>query len=186
MNPRHNLMSKHRPHRRSHTRRHISATDLAALGHCERKAMYRHHRYAGHEAPEVRAARKRGDAIHEQRHRELTRPSLAPDIPPVVRDPRCFIASAVYGPDAWQTIRLRQYRDQTLLPTRTGRLLVRIYYCVSPTLATWLHRAPRMARLTRWLLDTLINRLPLEADEPGKSTTLVRLSPKGNNNHVEQ
>ena len=45
----------------------------------------------------------------------------------------CYVATAVYGsygcPEVWV---LRRFRDQTLVGTRGGRMMVRMYYGVSP------------------------------------------------------
>lgn len=50
----------------------------------------------------------------------------------------CYIATAVYGsydcPEVWV---LRRYRDYSLKHSSLGRLFVRIYYAVSPTLVKW-------------------------------------------------
>lgn len=50
----------------------------------------------------------------------------------------CYIATAVYGsydcPEVWV---LRRYRDYSLKNSVLGRLFIRIYYAVSPTLVKW-------------------------------------------------
>ena len=50
----------------------------------------------------------------------------------------CYIATAVYGsydcPEVWT---LRRYRDNVLDRTWYGKLLIRIYYSISPTLVRW-------------------------------------------------
>jgi hypothetical protein len=48
----------------------------------------------------------------------------------------CFIATAVYGsPSAPEVFTFRRFRDRVLLPSKSGRAFVRIYYIVSPSLA---------------------------------------------------
>ena len=48
----------------------------------------------------------------------------------------CFIATAAFGSaDAYEVNVLRLYRDQVLLSTQLGRLLIKIYYRISPPLA---------------------------------------------------
>ena len=59
----------------------------------------------------------------------------------------CYIATCIYGsydcPEVWV---LRRFRDCFLSKTRTGRLLIRLYYAVSPVLVRlfgrcrWFHR----------------------------------------------
>lgn len=48
----------------------------------------------------------------------------------------CFIATACYGQyDEVEVLRLRRFRDERLAPYRSGRLLIALYYRLSPTLA---------------------------------------------------
>jgi hypothetical protein len=69
----------------------------------------------------------------------------------------CFIASQVYGPDAWETNVLRQWRDENLLPTALGRGFVNCYYKVSPPIARLLSRSLFLERLSRFLLDRIVS-----------------------------
>lgn len=140
---------------RKHPRR-LSATDLAELGRCERQAMYRYHKYAERADPVVAAASRRGIVEHDRRHREVI--SSRPSATRSDRGP-CFIASAIYGSYAWQTEALRDWRDRALLPTRAGRIIVRIYYRVSPGLAAYLSGMPRTSRLVRAVLDRFVARI---------------------------
>jgi hypothetical protein len=66
----------------------------------------------------------------------------------------CFLATAAFGEDAPELETFRAFRDRTLMPTRTGRALVRFYYAVGPALAGTVSRSPALrefvrARLTR-------------------------------------
>lgn len=76
------------------------------------------------------------------------------------RDSRCFIASAVYGTRAPQTDELRRFRDRILWPHATGRVLVRLYYRLSPRVARHLRRNPALAHAVRRGLDLLRWALP--------------------------
>ena len=50
----------------------------------------------------------------------------------------CYIATAVYGSyDCPQVWTLRRYRDYTLAEKWYGRLFIRSYYAISPTLVKW-------------------------------------------------
>lgn len=140
---------------RKHPRR-LSATDLAELGRCERQAMYRYHKHAERVHPALAVARRRGIAEHDRRHQEVI--SSRSDATRSDRGP-CFIASAIYGPYAWQTEVLRDWRDRALLPTRAGRILVGIYYRVSPGLAAYLSGMTRTSRLVRAVLDQFVARV---------------------------
>jgi hypothetical protein len=66
----------------------------------------------------------------------------------------CFVATAAYGSYDHPHVRiLRQFRDEVLLPTSTGRLFVHQYYSASPPMADWLREHPTarwMARTALW------------------------------------
>lgn len=72
----------------------------------------------------------------------------------------CYVATSVYGDyDAPQVQVLRRWRDQVLWHSSLGRLFVRSYYAVSPSLVRavgdrkWFH-VP-----SRWVLDRLVRKL---------------------------
>lgn len=140
-------MNKRRP-------RQVSATDLAALARCERQAMYRFQHHPERVDSRMAAARRRGEAEHARRHREVV---AAEGVGVGRQRGPCFIASAVYGRDAWQTNRLRKFRDEKLLPRWWGRLAVAAYYRFSPRIASSLATRPRAARLVRAVLDHFVN-----------------------------
>jgi hypothetical protein len=66
----------------------------------------------------------------------------------------CFVATAAYGSYDHPHVRiLRQFRDDVLLPTASGRRFVSQYYHASPPLADWLSEHPTargMARTALW------------------------------------
>jgi len=70
----------------------------------------------------------------------------------------CFIATACYGShDCAEVLELRAFRDEVLNVGYLGRALVALYYRVSPPVATWLRRRPRLAAVLReWLLDRIV------------------------------
>jgi len=129
-------------------RKYVSATELATLGKCERLAVLEA-RYGSRPSVRTRQARQRGDREHLRHHRE----ALAFGRTPATPDRRCFIASAVYGPDAWQTNYLRTWRDRHLMPTWWGRLMIGAYYALSPALVRRLPHWPRLRRLVQAMLD---------------------------------
>ena len=74
--------------------------------------------------------------------------------------PSCFIATAAYGsPLAAEVHALRQWRDDTLLLSKTGRNFVRIYYRFSPPLARLISQHPRAKQVTRWVLTPLVRQI---------------------------
>lgn len=72
----------------------------------------------------------------------------------------CYVATAVYGSyDAPPVLVLRRFRDERLERSRRGRALVRVYYKVSPPLATRLRSATTMNRAVRAVLDRVVRYL---------------------------
>ena len=44
----------------------------------------------------------------------------------------CYVATALFGENAFETNSLREWRDDCLIKSRMGRMMVFIYYLVSP------------------------------------------------------
>lgn len=67
----------------------------------------------------------------------------------------CFIASALLDVTDLETLpRLRVFRDQHLTRYRAGRVFVRNYERISPSVARVLERSPRLIRvLAAWIID---------------------------------
>ena len=72
----------------------------------------------------------------------------------------CYIATAVYGsydcPEVWT---LRRYRDNVLDNSWYGRLFIRCYYAVSPTLVKWFGKTNWFRNLFRKPLNRWVNKL---------------------------
>lgn len=67
--------------------------------------------------------------------------------------PRCFIATAAFDGQRTSTVEaLCRFRDRSLKKTRAGRRLVAMYYRISPGVADFLDRHPRLKPATRRLL----------------------------------
>lgn len=71
----------------------------------------------------------------------------------------CFIATSCYGDyDAYEVIVLRIYRDEKLMKTITGRLVVKAYYNLSPFLAHKIDKSKKLKDLTRkYFLRPIVN-----------------------------
>lgn len=66
---------------------------------------------------------------------------------------RCFIATSAFeAPNSLEVHYLRAYRDQTLKQSFWGRKFVYIYYRLSPTVAEFMDKHPRLKPLVRQLL----------------------------------
>ena len=69
----------------------------------------------------------------------------------------CYIATAIYGsydcPEVWT---LRRYRDYTLAETWYGKIFIKFYYAVSPTLVKWFGNECWFKMLWKKRLDKII------------------------------
>lgn len=70
----------------------------------------------------------------------------------------CFIASAVYGSNTPEVVQLRRFRDNVLRPNAVGRLVIAIYYAVSPRMARIVSKNPVLANIARRALNVLLAR----------------------------
>lgn len=72
----------------------------------------------------------------------------------------CYIATCVYGSyDCPQVWTLRRYRDDTLGATWYGRLFIRAYYAISPTLVKWFGKTRWFKRMWQDRLDKMVAKL---------------------------
>lgn len=72
----------------------------------------------------------------------------------------CYVATAVYGSyDCPQVWTLRRYRDYKLSENWYGRLFIKIYYTISPTLVKWFGKTQWFKNMWRGSLDKMVNRL---------------------------
>lgn len=72
----------------------------------------------------------------------------------------CYVATCVYGsydcPEVWT---LRRYRDDTLGATWYGRVFIRAYYAISPTLVKWFGKTKWFKKLFKRRLDRMVQKL---------------------------
>ena len=72
----------------------------------------------------------------------------------------CYVATCVYGsydcPEVWT---LRRFRDDTLGSTWYGRLFIRTYYAISPTLVKWFGNTNWFKKLWKGKLDRMVAKL---------------------------
>lgn len=146
-------MARSAARHRTHRRKYISASELAKMGVCEQKIVFEK------ELGERRTPRQERSAVEGiERHKKFFREALIvnPNADTSEKKPWCFVASALYGKDAAETITLRAFRDQLLRPHPMGRELVRMYYRISPTLAAWTVKRKWLARFARFALSPVI------------------------------
>ncbi len=78
----------------------------------------------------------------------------------------CYVATAVYGSyDCPQVWTLRRFRDYTLAETWYGRLFIRTYYAISPTLVKWFGNTEWFKKMWKGTLDKMVNELNAEGVE---------------------
>ena len=71
--------------------------------------------------------------------------------PNVSSNSGCYIATCVYGSyDCPQVWTLRRFRDDTLDATWYGRLFIRCYYAISPTLVKWFGNTTWFKKSLAW------------------------------------
>lgn len=124
---------------------YLPATKLAQMGDCELRLVLES-RLGDMTTKAQREARKVGVRAHADFHERTMRHHNRRE-GASARDSRCFIASQVFGLVDPRTERLRRYRDERLLTTAAGRVLVWIYYRISPWVAGRLVGRPRAGRV---------------------------------------
>lgn len=86
--------------------------------------------------------------------------SLRNSLMPKKKSGACYIATCVYGSyDCPQVWTLRRYRDNILSKNFFGRVFIRIYYSVSPTIVKYFGKTDFFQRFWRSRLDILIKKL---------------------------
>lgn len=86
----------------------------------------------------------------EEKHDELNRQA---------EDPRCYIATYLYGPEDSRTNLLRSFRDRQLAHYKLGRIFIQIYYLVSPSLVLVAKKIPFVRAVSKSLVDSVVNKL---------------------------
>jgi hypothetical protein len=72
----------------------------------------------------------------------------------------CYIATAVYGSyESPEVLKLRKFRDNVLKKHMLGRLFIKTYYTISPTLANKLKKYPKINNKVKHILDKFVNKL---------------------------
>jgi hypothetical protein len=73
---------------------------------------------------------------------------------------RCFIATSAFEYEDSSTVAvLCSFRDKVLVNTFSGRTFIRGYYIVSPPIARFLDKAPKLRPVVRSLLNTVASRI---------------------------
>ncbi len=75
---------------------------------------------------------------------------------PKPKDSACFVATAAYGVDDAHVAVLREFRDDVLARTRTGRYAIQFYYLLAPPLAHFIEPSHRRRAAARALLGPVV------------------------------
>ena len=128
----------------------LTITNVVKATYCEQKLVF--DRHFGDATPaSIRALADKGTRQHKKFEAQGNLKQAT--------DSRCFIATHVFGGDAPQTWRLRQWRDESLMTHGWGRALVQTYYALSPSLIRLFGHSRTMQRLARTALNAFIKRI---------------------------
>lgn len=146
--------------RRKQRERFVSAKDLAEMSFCEKRVLLAHLHGKRMTAEQQRSA-ERGRRAHERYYRQGLMAAES------VADRSCFVATCLFGDEAWQTNVLRRYRDEVLLRRRIGRWVVAAYYWCAPRVCDVLCRLPWLQRPVRALIEGLLITVRRRVEGPG-------------------
>ena len=114
----------------------------------------------GDEAKEVR---KKNIMEYHNKIKELNPEYVIPQAPIKRNKPKsegCYIATAVYGSyDCSEVWTLRRFRDSILAKRWCGRMFIKIYYAISPTLVKFFGNTMWFKNICKKPLDKLVARL---------------------------
>ncbi len=100
------------------------------------------------------------DRVHHFSRVQTSAPSSATDVlqQPVKKKNGCYVATCVYGSYDCPEVRvLRRYRDNTLDNNFLGRLFVKVYYALSPTLVKLFGKQKWFVGACKVVLNKIVN-----------------------------
>lgn len=78
----------------------------------------------------------------------------------------CYVATSVYGSyDCSEVWTLRRFRDNSLTETWYGRVFIKLYYAISPTLVKWFGNTDWFKKMWKGILDRIVADLQAEGVE---------------------
>ena len=125
----------------------LSATTIAQTSYCENQ-VYLDHKYGKQKTKVSTVRMEKGSKEHVRHHKNVQKYSQNK-----TKDSRCFVASEIYGENAFQTNQLRTFRDTYLLSSIAGRSFVRFYYFVSPALIKPIRKIPILGAFLKKLIN---------------------------------
>lgn len=147
------------------TKKYTSASDLAAMGYCEKKMLFESR--LGKRVSNARAAaRLRGQEAHAAFHHDAQ--TTTPSVDTSEAKPWCFIATELFGHSAPETRLLRLFRDKYLRPNMMGRWLIIRYYRHGFVLSRWFRAHPWAKGLLKAVLRAHVRVLLRSLDREGQ------------------
>lgn len=137
----------------------LAATTLSKFAYCEQQVIL-DKKYGSKRSRFVTQRAQQGNKMHLNAHRDAVKHMAS--------DSRCFIASCVYGHEASQTYCFRSFRDNYLQHSGWGKLLVSIYYRVSPWCIPLLENNSGIKSATKYVLDKLLIKIKDKEEAKGK------------------
>jgi hypothetical protein len=131
------------------SKRRLWASELAQTQVCEQR-MVLETRYGKRTSLARQMRMEEGTRAHQVLLRQSLR--LNPHAESSRRPSPCFIATAVFGEIAPETEQFRAFRDRHLCNSTVGRLLIRLYYWISPPIAAWLACSPSSRHVAKMVL----------------------------------
>lgn len=122
----------------------VSASDVGRAAYCPHYLQLKHS--GAKVSASAKAARQKGNAKHDEFNQVAT-------------DKRCYVASYLYGPEDCRTERLRRFRDNYLIGSRTGRACIFCYYALSPALVSLAKRSNVVRDIVKGLVNRIVERL---------------------------
>lgn len=134
-------------------RKKLTASDFGQYGRCA-KQIQMDGKYGIKRSSEWKQRAVRGIKTHKTYERRAIRTQ------PVLAGRReCYIATALYGPDAPETNFLREWRDANLIHSKSGRICIAVYYTLSPTLVKLIPKNSVVEKALRILGRALLKKL---------------------------
>lgn len=121
----------------------VSASDVGRAAYCPHYLELRDKGTKVSKSSE--RARVRGDVAHDEFNK-------------LAEDKRCYVASHLYGIDDERTETLRRFRDDNLvnLPGNTGKILISVYYRLSPVFIQAARALPGVDLCLRKTVDHIV------------------------------
>lgn len=128
--------------------KYVAASELGVAAKCPSALA---HKYCGSKVSyESQQRMSAGNEAHDQFNQQLKADT---------QDPRCFVASMLYGQNAIETNLLREFRDRNLMTSRLGRLIVSFYYRYSPKLVAISLCHPCVQKLAYFAVSPIVHLL---------------------------